>query len=135
MKMGFRWYGVGNDTVSLDDIRQIPGVETVVWSLHDKQAGEAWGEDEIAAEIATITRLTDEHRAVLDFEDQWFTEMTPKGAAVHELFGRPLVEHQRLVAWLIRQPEALEYAPTTVRRLQRLRDARLAARRSLREAS
>lgn len=34
MKMGFRWYGEGNDTVSLDDIRQIPGVETVVWSLH-----------------------------------------------------------------------------------------------------
>lgn len=63
MKMGFRWYGVGNDTVSLDDIRQIPGVETVVWSLHGKQAGEVWGDDEIAAEIATITRLTDEHRA------------------------------------------------------------------------
>jgi hypothetical protein len=85
--------------------------------------------------LARMAELTDEHRAVLDFEDQWFTEMTPKGAAVRELFGRPLVEHQRLVAWLIRQPEALEYAPTTVRRLQRLRDARLAARRSLREAS
>ena len=58
MKMGFRWYGEGNDTVSLDDIRQIPGVETVVWSLHHKQAGEVWEETEIAAEIATITRLT-----------------------------------------------------------------------------
>jgi mannonate dehydratase len=63
MKMGFRWYGEGNDTVTLDEIRQIPGVETIVWSLHHKQAGEAWGEDEIAAEIATITQLTDEHRA------------------------------------------------------------------------
>ncbi len=63
MKMGFRWYGEGNDTVSLDDIRQIPGVETVVWSLHHKQAGEVWDEAEIAHEIATITQLTDEHRA------------------------------------------------------------------------
>ncbi|MCV2394425.1 mannonate dehydratase [Actinotalea sp. M2MS4P-6] len=61
--MGFRWYGEGNDTVSLDQIRQIPGVETIVWSLHHKQAGEAWAEDEIAAEIATITQLTPDHRA------------------------------------------------------------------------
>ena len=63
MKMGFRWYGEGNDTVSLDQIRQIPGVETIVWSLHRKQAGEVWEEAEIAAEIATITELGAEQRA------------------------------------------------------------------------
>ncbi|HEY0217763.1 MAG TPA: mannonate dehydratase [Cellulomonas sp.] len=63
MKMGFRWFGEGNDTVTLDEIRQVPGVETIVWSLHHKQAGEVWHEAEIAAEIATITQLTDEHRA------------------------------------------------------------------------
>ncbi|WP_169164502.1 mannonate dehydratase [Cellulomonas taurus] len=63
MKIGFRWYGEGNDTVALDDIRQIPGVETIVWSLHHKQAGEAWSEAEIAAELATITELNEQHRA------------------------------------------------------------------------
>lgn len=63
MKMAFRWYGEGNDTVTLDEIRQIPGVETIVWSLHDKQAGQVWEADEIAAQMATITRLTDAHRA------------------------------------------------------------------------
>ena len=42
MKMGFRWYGEGNDTITLDEIRQIPGVETIVWSLHHKQAGQVW---------------------------------------------------------------------------------------------
>ena len=26
MQMGFRWYGEGNDKISLPDIRQIPGV-------------------------------------------------------------------------------------------------------------
>lgn len=63
MKMGFRWYGEGNDTVTLDEIRQVPGVETIVWSLNHKQAGEVWGEDEIAAEVATITGLNQAHRA------------------------------------------------------------------------
>ncbi len=63
MKMGFRWYGEGNDTVSLDDIRQIPGVETVVWSLHHKQAGEVWEEAEIAAEMAHIAAISAEATA------------------------------------------------------------------------
>ena len=57
MKMGFRWYGEGNDTVSLDEIRQIPGVETIVWSLHDKLAGQVWETAEIDAEIARITTI------------------------------------------------------------------------------
>ena len=63
MKMGFRWYGEGNDTVSLDDIRQIPGVETVVWSLHHKQAGEVWEEAGIAAEMAHIAAISAEAAA------------------------------------------------------------------------
>jgi mannonate dehydratase len=42
MKMTFRWYGKGNDEVTLDKIKQIPGVEGVVWSLHDMAAGENW---------------------------------------------------------------------------------------------
>jgi mannonate dehydratase len=57
MKMGFRWYGEGNDTISLNDIRQIPGVETIVWSLHHKQAGEVWETAEIEAEIARISTI------------------------------------------------------------------------------
>ena len=27
MQMGFRWYGEGNDMISLSDIRQIPGCD------------------------------------------------------------------------------------------------------------
>lgn len=49
MKMSFRWYGSGNDSVSLAQIRQIPGVEEIVWALHDKQPGEIWTVEEIAA--------------------------------------------------------------------------------------
>ena len=61
MKMGFRWFGEGNDTVSLDDIRQIPGVETIVWSLHHRQAGEVWTQAEIDAEVTHIEGLRDVH--------------------------------------------------------------------------
>ena len=40
--MTFRWYGEGNDSVRLSDIKQIPGVEGIVWALHDMAAGEVW---------------------------------------------------------------------------------------------
>lgn len=49
MKMVFRWFGEGNDHVSLPQIRQIPGVEGIVWSLHDVPAGEEWPMDKIEA--------------------------------------------------------------------------------------
>lgn len=42
MKMVFRWYGAGNDSVTLDQVKQIPGVEGIVWALHDIPAGEEW---------------------------------------------------------------------------------------------
>jgi mannonate dehydratase len=42
MNMIFRWYGQGNDPIALSDIKQIPGVKGICWSLHDKLAGEVW---------------------------------------------------------------------------------------------
>ena len=39
MKMGWRWYGEGNDPISLSDIKQIPGVTSIVWALHNKMPG------------------------------------------------------------------------------------------------
>ncbi|QDP41424.1 mannonate dehydratase [Radiobacillus deserti] len=42
MKMVFRWFGQGNDTVNLQHIKQIPGVEGIVWALHDIPVGEVW---------------------------------------------------------------------------------------------
>ena len=48
MQMGFRWYGEGNDAITLDYIKQIPGVTSIVWALHHKMPGEIWEESEIA---------------------------------------------------------------------------------------
>ena len=47
MQMGFRWYGEGNDKIKLSDIKQIPGVSTIVWALHSKMPGEIWQPEEI----------------------------------------------------------------------------------------
>ena len=45
IKMGRRWYGTGNDPVTLQDIKQIPGVTSIVWALHKKMPGEIWEEN------------------------------------------------------------------------------------------
>ena len=47
MQMTFRWFGDTKDTVSLEQIRQIPGVKGVVPALHTLPAGEAWPLDMI----------------------------------------------------------------------------------------
>ena len=54
MQMTWRWYGRGNDDITLDHIKQIPGVDGIVWSLHDKTAGEEWEEKRINDEVAYI---------------------------------------------------------------------------------
>ena len=35
MQMGFRWYGEDNDKISLADIKQIPGVTSIVWTVEE----------------------------------------------------------------------------------------------------
>ena len=54
MQMTFRWYGDGNDDITPEMIRQIPGVSGLVWALHDKQPGEIWTVEEIEKVRARI---------------------------------------------------------------------------------
>lgn len=54
MKMGWRWYGEGNDPITLSDIKQIPGVEEIVWALHSKMPGEIWISNEIKEVVDQI---------------------------------------------------------------------------------
>ena len=49
MEMTLRYYGKKYDTVTLEQIRQIPGVTGVITTLYDKQAGELWTQEEIHA--------------------------------------------------------------------------------------
>ncbi len=47
MKMTFRWFGTGFDSISLWQIRQIPGVKGVITTLYDSVPGEAWDVNKI----------------------------------------------------------------------------------------
>ena len=62
MQMTFRWYGEGNDSVTLRKIKQIPGVEGIVWALHDKLPGEVWEKEE----IAVVKKQLDEYGFNMD---------------------------------------------------------------------
>ncbi|MCR4658345.1 MAG: mannonate dehydratase [Lachnospiraceae bacterium] len=49
MQMTLRWYGSKFDTVTLEQIKQIPGVKSVITTLYDVPVGEAWKRDQIKA--------------------------------------------------------------------------------------
>lgn len=47
MEMTLRWYGSEFDTVTLQQIRQIPGVTGVITTLYDTRPGEVWSRERI----------------------------------------------------------------------------------------
>ncbi|MCD8179874.1 MAG: mannonate dehydratase [Firmicutes bacterium] len=49
MEMTLRWYGSKFDTVTLKQIRQIPGVTGVITTLYDTSPGEVWSRERIRA--------------------------------------------------------------------------------------
>ena len=54
MEMTLRWYGSKFDTVTLSQIRQIPGVTGVITTLYDTKPGEVWTRAAIAALKAEV---------------------------------------------------------------------------------
>lgn len=47
MEMTLRWYGAKFDTVTLEQIRQIPGVKGVITTLYDTTVGDVWSREAI----------------------------------------------------------------------------------------
>lgn len=52
--MTLRWYGTGHDTVTLKQIRQIPGVTGVITTHYDTKPGEVWSRERIRAMIDEV---------------------------------------------------------------------------------
>ncbi len=54
MKLTFRWFGSQSDTVTLRQIKQIPGMTGLMGFLDYKPAGEVWSEEEIKAFMGEV---------------------------------------------------------------------------------
>lgn len=54
MEMTMRWFGKNHDTVTLEQIRQIPGVKGVISTLYDTTPGEVWSRERIREMIDYI---------------------------------------------------------------------------------
>jgi hypothetical protein len=82
-----------------------------------------------------MATLTDEDRAILDFERHHWRYLGAKDAEVRARFGLSLADyHERLNA-LLELADAATHAPIVVRRLRRQRQRRIAQRRASRESA
>lgn len=72
--------------------------------------------------------LTDLERELLDFAGQWFKYAGAQEQQIRDRFDMSGTRYWQKVNALLDRPEAMAYAPVTVKRLQRLRDERQAAR-------
>ena len=85
----------------------------------------------IAVEESSLqlqSTLSDLEVRILDFERQWWKYAGAKDAAIKELFQISAKQYYELLNNLIDRPDALAAAPLLVKRLRRLREARVSAR-------
>jgi len=47
MKISMRWFGPGYDPISLDKLKQVPGLKNVITTLYGKQPGDEWEKHEL----------------------------------------------------------------------------------------
>ena len=72
--------------------------------------------------------LTDRDRAILRFEGEWRRHIGAKEEAIRADLGMSPARYYQLLGRLIDTAEAQEHDPMLVKRLRRLREARVSAR-------
>jgi hypothetical protein len=72
--------------------------------------------------------LTDEHRALLDFERDWPIGRAGKDEAIRTQFALTPARYYQVLGFVIETESALKYDPLLVTGLLRARDRRLRAR-------
>lgn len=77
---------------------------------------------------SAIPALGDRERRILEFERDNLRHVGAKEEAIRLRFGISAARYYQLLNALIDTPAALVHDPMLVRRLQRMRDARMAAR-------
>src|SRR2546427_13225783 len=68
--------------------------------------------------------LSEQDRAILEFEREWWRQRAPKERAVRERFGLSAARYYQLLNGLLDRPAAIRFDPMLVGRLRRLREAR-----------
>ena len=82
------------------------------------------------ASLQLGSNLSDLEVRILDFERQWWKYAGAKDAAIRELFDLSTRSYYELLNNLIDREDALAASPLLVKRLRRLRQARISARSS-----
>ena len=77
---------------------------------------------------AVGSTLTDLETRILEFERNWWRFAGAKESAIKELFDLTAPRYYQLLNDLIDREDALAAAPMLVKRLRRLREARMEAR-------
>lgn len=72
--------------------------------------------------------LTDLETRILDFERNWWRFAGAKESAIKDLFDLTAARYYQLLNDLIDRDDALAASPMLVKRLRRLREARMQAR-------
>ncbi|MBM3711023.1 MAG: DUF3263 domain-containing protein [Actinomycetota bacterium] len=80
------------------------------------------------ASLQLGSNLSDLEVRILDFERQWWKYAGAKDAAIRELFDLSTRSYYELLNNLIDREDALAASPLLVKRLRRLRQARISAR-------
>lgn len=92
-------------------------------------AAEIAAEVVAAADAAVVDAgLTDDQRAMLDFERQWWRRRGAKEQAIRDLFGISPTRYYQALNLLLDAPAAHAYDAVLVQRLQRLRAGGVRAR-------
>jgi hypothetical protein len=80
------------------------------------------------ASLQLGSNLSDLEVRILDFERQWWKYAGAKDAAIREVFDLSTRSYYELLNNLIDREDALTASPLLVKRLRRLRQARISAR-------
>jgi hypothetical protein len=87
-------------------------------------------EENSAEAGSVVSGLSDLEIRILDFERNWWRYAGAKESAIKELFDMSPPRYYQLLNDLIDREDALVASPMLVKRLRRLRQARMAARSS-----
>ena len=72
--------------------------------------------------------MTEEQQAILEFEKQWWKYAGAKEQAIRATFGIGATSYYQRLNALLNEPAAMAHDPVTVKRLRRLRSARVRSR-------